>query len=222
MPSKTIAQRATQVGKLALEADARINGIITKLEEAQRGSPQRNILSFKRPKKKAAKELDALPLFESLRKEFCSAIFPIGASILSTCLECYTGNLLTSKQRDELVGIGNNVLALTFDVLTGKKSLEQGLSDFVEILKELGSFFQNNPEVAIKVGATILATMHPLGLFIKMAVDEIFKSDDISNNLQQGLMGLLKELATSFGVLEKNLEETAENQLDSRKRPRTT
>lgn len=231
MSPRTLLQHVNYVGKLAQEADARIAKIIAKLEEAQRDPNQalplrerrrienlhkrKNVLSFARPKKKTVNDFKKTFLFESLQREFALAIFPIGGSILNTCLELYGGDILTAKQRNQLVGIGNKVITLAFDVLTGKKDLEQGLTDFVTVLKDLGNFFQKNPEVAIKIGATILASMHPLGIFIKQAVDEIFKESDMPYTLQSGLVGLLKNIATSFGKLEQQLDETAEYGLKS-------
>lgn len=232
MSPRTLEQHVTYVGKLAQEADARIAKIVEKLEEAKKDPrlmlplkerrkavplhKKKNILSFTRPKKKPTKDLNDSFLFELLQREFCLAIFPIGGSILNACLEVYGGDVLTARQRNQLVGIGNKVISLAFDVLTGKKDLEQGLTDFVGVLKDLGNFFQKNPEVAIKLGATILASMHPLGIFIKKAVDEVFEAD-MSPTLQSGLVGLLKGIATQFGKLEQALEKTAEHEL---KKPR--
>jgi hypothetical protein len=185
-------------------------------------SPTQSVLSFTDPKKGLAKITKHLNSFalgaaqEGLELEFCLTLFPIGGSIFYTCLELYKGNVLNAAQCKELLGISNNITSLAFNILTGKKDLKQGLTDFVGILKELESFCRNNTPAAVKLGATVLASMHPLGIFIKVAVDKLLKSD-MPRSEKSVFTHLFNTLSDTFGKLAKYLGKTAEHTAKSPK-----
>lgn len=151
--------------------------------------------------------IDSL-VMQELQKGLLTAIFPVGGTILNVGLALHNANVLNEKQRNELGGIGMEMMGLPFQLLTGKKDLNGVISGLTNGLKSLGNFLIENPEVAVKVGATILPAMLPLGGFLTEALSIIGKSElaqsVIGGVLKTGLGLLSNQLGNVEGILEKS------------------
>jgi len=146
-----------------------------------------------------------------MKHEFFQATFPVGEIILDKAVSLYNSGVINAEQRNELATIGENILSLPFEVISGKLALEDALPKLGEHITELEVFFKDNFDLhaAFQVGGEILSEMHPLGKFaVKFAnvvVDELSEKG-MPKNVQEGLMLGLNILVKSLGSLEGELK----------------
>lgn len=202
----SLRQQATLIEKMAADTDEQINEVAKKLNLAKRE------LAFQKQREDLAREIVNYAFFQRLQQSFFNTIFPIGGTIIRVCCELSNANLMTVAQRKELASIGNKISSVPYRILSGKIDVKEGFSEFVGGLKELGNFFKKNYDIALRIGATILQSLHPLGLFLKSAVDEVLQVE-APKDLKQGLMRGLGIMANHFGKIEKVLEQAADKKL---------
>jgi hypothetical protein len=156
------------------------------------------------------------PYVKSLQQKFLSTIFPIGGSIINTTYNLYnsTPPIMTPAQKMKLMNIGEKIAGLPKKMLSGEYDLKKGYEEFVVALKELTHFVTDraNLNIVINIGSTLLESFHPLGAFIKSALQEIMK-EPLPKTAQEGLMKGLNIIAKNFDKLEKGLKKAAESKL---------
>lgn len=149
--------------------------------------------------------------FQQMRHEFFQATFPVGEVILDKAVSLYHSGVINAEQRNELAAIGENILSLPFEVISGKLALEDALPKLGENITELEVFFKDNfdAHAAFQVGGEILSNMHPLGKFAvnfaNVVVNEL-SENGTPKNVQEGLMFGLNILVKSLGSLEGELQ----------------
>lgn len=159
-------------------------------------------------------------VLENVEKDLLSTIFPIGEKILNTGLSLFTSGILNDEQRNELAGIGTEIMSLPFKLLTGEIDFTGLLMGLIEGLLKLVTFFVSNPEIALKAGASILSGMLPLGGFLqtasKLISDVVLTGGGAGDLLKKGLE-LLPQLSEQVLKLEDTLETSAKQALQAGK-----
>jgi hypothetical protein len=156
--------------------------------------------------------------FQQMKHEFFKATFPIGEVILDKAVSLFNSGIINKDQRDELSKIGENILSLPFDVISGKLTLEEALPKLKENINALEQFLKDNVDVkiacqvGIEVGGEILSNMHPLGKFVvnfaKIVAKEVSEGGP-PKDLQSALTIGLKAIVACLGSLEGTLDKEA-------------
>lgn len=156
--------------------------------------------------------------FEELTREFARSAYGIAMSMMQVGIESLASDgVMTSEQTAEFLKIGSQFSDLGLNMLTGEKKLEESLREFGKCLKLLSNFFSKNPEVAIKIGATILESIHPAGRAIKMGLNTLLGSS-IGNVVKEGLVVALKGLTSNIENVESSVEEALERKSEVKRK----
>ncbi len=161
-------------------------------------NPEGDITNMVQPAIQIAKMAMETPLLTDLRKQFLSAVFPIGGTILNVALDLHNANLLNDKQRSELTDIGRDIMRIPYQLLSGKTDFNGAVTKLEESLKSLGSFFLSNPEIAVKAGATISSSLVPMNGFLQTTLN----TTGVPSLLMKGFKFLAENIDTVKNVVE--------------------
>lgn len=203
----------------------RLKKVIAELEQAKKvldieekeqkeKKAQEAVLRFAAPSIDPTKLPVVSPLIKKLQEDVFPTIVPIGGAILNAGFSLFNSGILNTKQKDELAGIGQNIISLPHQLMTGKTDFMGVLTGLTDGFKALGKFFINNPEVMVKVGTTILPEVLPCGGFLANALNSDLVQDTMGAVAKKAL-GLLSE---QFKKLDDMLEDKAKSVLEAPQR----